>query len=561
MNTKVPLFSVIIPTYNREKTIKRAVDSVLNQTFKSFELIIVDDGSKDQTEKIIGSYCDKRIIYIKHEINKGQNPSLNTGISIAKGTYISFLDSDDEWDPSMLQKVHDKFNLDLELGCVYARAISVDENMNNTFGAPPFNLDGFIYKEALAQGYISSMIALSVKKECFKRVGCFDPEFTVCQDDEICFRLAKVFKFGLIREPLAFAHNDGEMKLTNNIQNTADGWWRLFSKYKNDIVEYCGENVLAKHYYNCANYYLIAGNKNMVRKILLEAEILHKSNESKVIRIKLMLPSIVLLLLINIKRVVKMIYRKATKMIKDIIKRSPLYDWINESPSTRSIHLITFSMKKYGIINALRSLLTGDYYNDVFYEEHLGIKDGYKSLADFIYEKYPTIESVVDFGCGNAYLISFLKQKRVAVAGVDFSTKNKKYLDVEIIENIIVADISKKVDIGISDLVISTEVAEHLPKKCSKEFVRNLARHADKFLVISAAQPGQWGDGHINCQTKEYWIELFAKEGVIYEKEKTQKYIEEISQIEKICTNLPWYGNLMFFYVDKNYVKIRGSKC
>ncbi len=95
MDTDNPLISVILPTYNRGYIVERAIKSVLNQTYKNLELIIVDDGSTDNTEEIVKSIEDKRIIFLKHKKNKGASSARNTGIKNSKGEYISFIDSDD----------------------------------------------------------------------------------------------------------------------------------------------------------------------------------------------------------------------------------------------------------------------------------------------------------------------------------------------------------------------------------------------------------------------------------------------------------------------------------
>lgn len=94
--------SVIIPTYNREFCIERAIHSVLNQSFTDFELIVVDDASNDNTANIIHQFKDDRIHYVKHPKNKGASAARNTGIRLAKGEYIALLDSDDEWHPEKL---------------------------------------------------------------------------------------------------------------------------------------------------------------------------------------------------------------------------------------------------------------------------------------------------------------------------------------------------------------------------------------------------------------------------------------------------------------------------
>ena len=97
------LISVIIPTYNRAHLIKRSAQSVLNQTYKNLELIIVDDGSTDNTKEVIDSLNDERIVYVKQE-NHGVSSARNTGINVANGKYIAFQDSDDIWHSDKLEK-------------------------------------------------------------------------------------------------------------------------------------------------------------------------------------------------------------------------------------------------------------------------------------------------------------------------------------------------------------------------------------------------------------------------------------------------------------------------
>lgn len=98
------MVSVIIPTYNRERTIKRAIFSVLDQSYSDLELIVVDDCSTDRTEEVVGSIVDTRMRYIKLEYNQGACAARNAGIQVAKGDYIAFQDSDDEWYPSKLER-------------------------------------------------------------------------------------------------------------------------------------------------------------------------------------------------------------------------------------------------------------------------------------------------------------------------------------------------------------------------------------------------------------------------------------------------------------------------
>jgi glycosyltransferase involved in cell wall biosynthesis len=100
----MPQVTVILPVYNAEKYLKEAIDSILNQTYTDFELLLINDGSTDSSEKIILSYNDPRIIYIKNEGNKGLIFSLNKGIDLAKGDYIARMDADDISMPERLEK-------------------------------------------------------------------------------------------------------------------------------------------------------------------------------------------------------------------------------------------------------------------------------------------------------------------------------------------------------------------------------------------------------------------------------------------------------------------------
>jgi glycosyltransferase involved in cell wall biosynthesis len=269
-NALFPVFSVIIPTYNRANILPRAIHSVLKQTYGDFELIIVDDGSQDNTEHVVNLFNDDRIKYIKQPVNKGQNASLNNGLSLAKGKYIAFLDSDDEWLPDMLEKHHNKYHNDAELGCVYSWAGTFLKN-KKIVSSRKFKLEGYIYKKALRQGYISHMITLSVKKGCFAETGNFDTDFTVCQDDDICLRLSKRFKFGLIREPLAIIHNDAGNQTISNRMTYAEGWEKLIVKFRDEILNECGKGTLARHYLKIGFLYNLANDRMKSRQYLKES--------------------------------------------------------------------------------------------------------------------------------------------------------------------------------------------------------------------------------------------------------------------------------------------------
>lgn len=115
MNFK-PLISIIIPTYNRGYCVGNAIKSAINQTYKNLEIIVIDDGSNDNTNEVVESFKDNRIKFYKHKINKGTLAAKNTGFDIAKGDFIGVLDSDDELFPDAIEtlvKILKDFNGDI----------------------------------------------------------------------------------------------------------------------------------------------------------------------------------------------------------------------------------------------------------------------------------------------------------------------------------------------------------------------------------------------------------------------------------------------------------------
>lgn len=147
MNEK-PLVSVIITTYNRAHLLPRAINSVLNQTYQNFELIIVDDGSKDNTEEVVNSFDDKRIVYYKHEKNKGVLGAKNTGFDLAKGEYNCLLDDDDEFLPEALETAVNKFAELASKGVKILWFDSVDAEKEE-FSGSGIRKEGYIYYEDL----------------------------------------------------------------------------------------------------------------------------------------------------------------------------------------------------------------------------------------------------------------------------------------------------------------------------------------------------------------------------------------------------------------------------
>jgi len=198
-----PTVSVIIPTYNRAYLIGRAIQSVLNQTYQDFEIIVVDDGSTDDTEEIVRGFKDKRIGYIRHEKNKGAAAARNIGIKAAKSEYIAFQDSDDEWLPEKLEKQMKVFeNAPPEVGVVYTDFLRIKGNKKIHI---PFSWvtqkEGNIHKELLKGNFVTTQ-SVVIRKKCFKKSGVFEENLSRLQDWELFIRVSKFYNFKYIDEPL-----------------------------------------------------------------------------------------------------------------------------------------------------------------------------------------------------------------------------------------------------------------------------------------------------------------------------------------------------------------------
>lgn len=228
LNDKV---SVIIPTYNRSELLKKAVKSLESQSHQNLEIIIIDDFSTDDTADVVEGMKDSRIIYLKHDINKGGAEARNTGIKKATGRFIGFLDSDDQWLPDKLEKQLKVFENQPELGVVYTGVQVVNENHQPTRKIIP-KYRGDILPKLFESNCIDTTSSVLVKKEVLEQVQGFDAGLPSCQDWDLYIRLAQVTTFDFVKECMVlFYHHSGE-RITTNKKSVLNGHLRIFEKYK-----------------------------------------------------------------------------------------------------------------------------------------------------------------------------------------------------------------------------------------------------------------------------------------------------------------------------------------
>jgi len=198
-----PTVSVIICTRNRCKMLVNAIKSVLNQTFSDFELIIVDGASTDDTEKVVRSFNDSRIIYIKQQENISATDSLNRGLQIAKGEYIALQDDDDEWFPEKLEKQLQVFaSGPIDLGVVYCWEEVFDYKNQKIIMRTKQNLRGNIFLDLLAYPGHGGGSLMVIKTKVFHQIP-FVQETKLPSDYFWCIKVAKYYKFDYVPEVLS----------------------------------------------------------------------------------------------------------------------------------------------------------------------------------------------------------------------------------------------------------------------------------------------------------------------------------------------------------------------
>jgi len=203
MNKK-PFFSIIIPTFNRSKMLKIAIDSVLQQSFKDFELIIIDDGSTDNTKELIKNFAKRyplNAIRYFHQKNQGVAIARNKGIKKSLGKYIVFLDSDDRLCAHKLEITHEYIKKFKKIKIFHTDEIWYRNGKllsQKKYQAKP---EGWAFEESLKTCCIA-MSTVCIKKELFKTIGFFDKKLMVCEDYDLWLRITANFQVKLIPKAL-----------------------------------------------------------------------------------------------------------------------------------------------------------------------------------------------------------------------------------------------------------------------------------------------------------------------------------------------------------------------
>lgn len=230
--------SVIIPTYNREKTILQALQSVLQQTYSNLEVMVVDDGSTDGTADIVNAVEDERVKYIVLEKNGGPSNARNIGVKLAESKWVAFQDSDDCWHKDKLQVQMEYANEHPEYSMIYCMYNAIMHD-GGQFIAPmeprPDIMEGNLRKTLLVRNIIGTPTIL-VKREGFLNTGGFDTSYNSLEDWEFVLRFSKDYLIGYIPRPLidCYVSDSG---VSSNVGAMFESRCKMLKQYKKEMMQ------------------------------------------------------------------------------------------------------------------------------------------------------------------------------------------------------------------------------------------------------------------------------------------------------------------------------------
>jgi len=201
---KGPVVSVIIPTHNRAHYLGQTIQSVLEQTRSDFEILVIDNGSTDNTKEVVNSFGDQRIRYFYQENSGSPVSPRNRGIRNAIGKYIAFLDSDDLWLPEKIEKQVAFLENNPSVPIVYSDSYIINErgDIVNKCSALSKPYGGNIFKRLLQKNFMPNLTVV-LKRDVALNYGCLDEQYKISHDIDLYLKISNDYKVGYLDEPLA----------------------------------------------------------------------------------------------------------------------------------------------------------------------------------------------------------------------------------------------------------------------------------------------------------------------------------------------------------------------
>lgn len=276
-----PTISVVIPLYNKERSILRTINSVLNQSEQNFELIIINDGSTDQSSAIVATISDNQKIRLINQGNAGASAARNRGIKEAQSTLISFLDADDEWHPDFLKTILE-LKSEFPDGNVFGTRYSIRRVMGDDISP---NMAAFFESESrgLIENYLELIhdilpfnnSSFAVTKKAIEDIGGFPVGVNYGEDVDTWIRLSLKYKMVYVNKSLAVYHHDAENRVCDLHYPSMKEYYpvkNLFQllrkgeippRFRQPAIEY-----IAKYQLKLANAYLYQDNATQALKLI-----------------------------------------------------------------------------------------------------------------------------------------------------------------------------------------------------------------------------------------------------------------------------------------------------
>lgn len=284
----VPLVSVVIPAYNRPEMLQEALENVLEQTYETFEVIVVDDGSPTSLEPVVADVDDERINYTRFDENQGANVARNEGIRQASGEYIAFLDDDDRWLPGKLEKQVELLEQSATADIAYTGQQFINEDGKETLRWVPTE-QGDLRKYLFKGGSIGTFSCLIVQKNIIQKAGFPDPELPVLQDYEWQLRLSQYAEFVPLEEPATIRRIGNYERITDNFEQLRDVTLPILLKKHTSFAEELGcrcKLAFHAHLYNLVGTRAMrAGNYWDARKYLLRSFLYNPASSKTAFRL------------------------------------------------------------------------------------------------------------------------------------------------------------------------------------------------------------------------------------------------------------------------------------
>lgn len=299
----MPKISIIIPAYNRADLLPRTINSVLNQTFKDFELIVIDDGSTDNTKEVVEKFVlqDNRVKYLWQKNSGGAAGPKNNAINYCTGKYIAYLDHDDEWLPSKLEKQYNFFEQSTKknLGLVSCNVLIVKEK--GVEGVHKMSKYNSIEDLLLRGGdYAFSNSSIMIPRAVVDIAGPRDESLKLFEDQDIFIRIALAgYTFDFVDEVLIKYYID-DTNLSKDFKRAAPDYERFVAKHKKLLEKY--PKILAIHYRHLGTMHFLAGETSQARKSFINSIHIDPSVRNIVTALCALLGRKVYLFLLDLKK-------------------------------------------------------------------------------------------------------------------------------------------------------------------------------------------------------------------------------------------------------------------